>query len=173
MVVVVVGALLVGVLVVWCARRWCAVVGVLAVFPLGSDRDGDGDAEPGPPETSPPSPGTELLVVVAGGVVVVLVGAEPLSSACWTKANLGAVGCCGVRKANRASSPTATASDTSSEFLSQRLEATPRASAAALALTIRSTLIAAASFPLGRASFGGRRCRAPWPSGVPVRPRQE
>jgi hypothetical protein len=128
---------------------------VFPVFPLGSDGDGDTETNPAepPPEPSAPSPGTELLVVVAGGVVVVVLDVgEALLSACWTNANLGAVGRCGIRKANTASTPTTSASDTSSVFLSQRLEATPLASPAALALTTRSILIAAASFPLGRAS---------------------
>ncbi len=160
-VLVVVGVLVVGVLVVAgvlvagvLVDAGVLVVTVVPVFPLGSD--GDGDTEPSPPgpppEPSAPSPGTELLVVVAGGIVVVLDVGESLSSACRTNANLGAVGSCGVRKANPASTPTATASDTSSVFLSQRLEATPLASPATLALTPRSILIAAASFPLGRAS---------------------
>jgi hypothetical protein len=147
-VLVAAGVLVAGVLV-------AAGVFVFPVFPLGSD--GDGDTEPSPPEplpeTSAPSPGTELLVVVVGGaVVVVLDGGEPLLSACWTNPNLGAVRACGVWKAINASTPTPTASDTSSVFLSQRLEVTPLASPAALALTTRSILIAPASFPLGRPS---------------------
>jgi hypothetical protein len=136
--VLVAGVLVAGVLV-------AAGVFVFPVFPLGSD--GDGDTEPSPPalppEPSAPSPGTELLVVVVGGVVVVVLdGGEPLLSACWTNPNLGAVRACGVWKAINASTPTATASDTSSVFLSQRLEVTPLASPAALALTTRSILIA-------------------------------
>ena len=144
------GALVTGVLVV--GVRVAAVVPVFPMLPLGSD--GDGDTEPSPPEPSAPSPGTELLVVVAGGVVVVvvLVVNERLSSACWTTASLWAVGGCGARKANMASTPTATASDTNSVFLSQRLEATPLASPAALAVTTPGILIAATSLPLGRAS---------------------
>jgi hypothetical protein len=158
--VLVVGVLVVGALVTGVLVAGALVSGALPVAPvLPLWGDGDGDTEANPPEPPPgssaPSPGTELLVVVGSGVVVVLVVVlvvgEALSSACWTNANLGAVGGCGARKANRASIPTATASDTNSVFLSQRLEATLLASPAALLLTTRSILIAA-SLPLGRAS---------------------
>jgi hypothetical protein len=164
-VLVVAGVLAVGVLAVGVLVVGVLVVGVLVVtgvlvflvFPLGSD--GDGDTEPRPPEPTPepsaPSLGTELLAVVVGGVVVVVVVldvGESLLPACSTNANLGAVRACGVRKAINASTPTATASDTNSVFLSQRLEVTPLASPAALALTTGSILIAPASFPLGRPS---------------------